>query len=117
MTRSEALDLIRRALVRSITFDPDRALFVDEEEVDYNSPGPIVVRGSALRSLATEEDWRPYLEGPHSWLHANVLGEVAGTHVVALKLGPPAPGPRHAVGGHTINVNASVERRPLRVSE
>ena len=117
MTRSEALELIRRAVSRIITVDPKHAVFVNDEEVDYTSKGPIIVRRSALRPLAEERDWVPYLQGSHAWLHANVIGETEGIHIIALKVGPPTASPRRAVDGHPINVNGSVERRALKVIE
>jgi len=63
MTRSEALELIRRSVSRIMTVDPKHAVFVNDEEVDYTSKGPIIVRRSALRPLAEERDWVPYLQG------------------------------------------------------
>ena len=78
MTRSEALELIRRSVSRIMTVDPKHAVFVNDEEVDYTSKGPIIVRRSALRPLAEERDWVPYLQGSHAWLHANVIGELRG---------------------------------------
>src|SRR5216683_570437 len=52
-----------------------------------------------------------------AWLHANLIEAADGTQVVALLLGPPATGPRHEVGGHELNINASAERRPLGLTD
>src|SRR2546430_15080084 len=51
MTRSEALELIRRAVSRITTVDPKHAVFVNDEEVDYTSKGPD--HSAAVRATPT----------------------------------------------------------------
>jgi hypothetical protein len=117
MNRSQALNLIQSGLARIARFEPESAMFVLDDDVDYSSGEDVSVSRSDLLHLATDEDWRALLQGSHAWLHANLIEAADGTQVVALRLGPPAAGPRHEVGGHELNVNASAERRPLRLTD
>jgi hypothetical protein len=61
MTRSEALRLIQLAVRQSMEIDPKATVFIDEEDVDYTSEGPIVVTAPAFGRCSLRKT------GVHIW--------------------------------------------------
>lgn len=114
MSLEQFLALVRERMSQWAELDVSALRFVDDAEVAYDPPRRVAAPRSALFTDADDQRWRPFLEGSHAWVHANLLTTATGERVVSIRKGQPTRA-RETEGSPRFAVNVSIEPTTLTI--
>ncbi len=113
MTSAEAFAIMKERLKPWATIDERQVLFVPDDSLDYRLGQSVIGRRDTAFGLTDSERWASYLDGDHSWLHANLLFTAEKTPIISLRRGPNVTKEGKWEGALPISINVSMERARL----
>ena len=113
MSSDDFFDLLKERMAGWIALDPSTILLVEDTDVAYDPPRSITVIKERLFGPKEHSRLANFLEGSHSWVHANFLITTDGVQVISLR--KAAAETRRTDRPVEFSLNVSKELTPLTI--